>query len=103
MAFIIYRSKENIAEPRFQCDRCGKLIQDAGLGILIWNEDYSTKTECIVPLVVCKMNCDDPIGRKEHRNWMDLSTAVAFLLNNVGLVGQKLERAKSSARMLARI
>ena len=101
MAFIIYRNGNDIAEPNFQCDRCGKLIDDAFQAILVWNEEH--KPDGIVPSVICR-TCDDPPGsRGEHSKWMELNSAIAFLLNNTGLTGQKLERAKARARRLAMI
>jgi hypothetical protein len=98
MAFIIYRNDNDIAEPKFQCDRCGKLIDDAFQAIVVWNEEH--KPEEIVPLVICR-TCDDPPGSGRCRKWMELNSAIAFLLNNTGLTGQKLERAKARAALLA--
>jgi hypothetical protein len=76
MSFIIHRNSETgLSEPRFQCDRCVRLIHEARHAILVWDNDQEDKNGDISPRMVCKGTCDS----QELPMSMELSRAT-FLL-----------------------
>ena len=57
MPFMLRLTQDGSSEPRFQCDQCGKLIDDADGALLLWNDDYKKLPKSINPRIACKQ-CD---------------------------------------------
>jgi hypothetical protein len=81
MSFILYRSGAGLTEPHFQCDHCGRLINDARRAVLIWDDSSEDEKGNILPRIVCKGSCDDqnlPMS-------MELSKATSLLAKHYGI------------------
>jgi hypothetical protein len=99
MSFILHRNSENgLTEPRFQCDYCHKIIEDAGGALLLWNDDYKQKVKNVVPKVSCR-KCDYN-GAQGLPMSMELDTALIFLLNNCGMTPQRIKEQSRIAATL---
>jgi hypothetical protein len=95
MSFVIQINKAGEACPNVQCDICSEIIKESRNAIAVWNEESVAPETVIQPKIHCK-ECD-ATRRRKYRKWMQLDHYVAFLLNNLGLTGQKLLASKRSA------
>ena len=78
---------------RFVCQFCGKFIDDAGMGLLVWEPDGS---EVLAVHKSCNNDKGDPY------TWtQEIDTGLMYLLWNAGLRDRdKFERAKETAEAL---
>src|SRR4029077_4109729 len=100
MPFILHRTHDFVTGPRFQCDNCGKLIDDAHGAYLLWDDDTEGKTKDIIPHVTC-FDCDDHDPRRPMS--MEIRMALVYLLNSLGMKEKQPKEAYRAAAMLDQI
>ena len=100
MPFILKYNAAGLACPHIQCDKCSRVIDDASGAMLLWDPD-SRQNRVVVPVIVCSA-CDD-VRDSALPYSMGLGTALILLLKNCGLVGERLEEARQTAKLNASI
>ncbi len=92
MNFVL-KFEKDLSTPVACCELCGTEITDAELAMVYWRrEDY--QQELHAPLLVHKRCMRGRPAREERYELsMELMTYLAFLLQNVGMTGEKLARA----------
>jgi hypothetical protein len=98
MPFILHRNQSGITEPRFQCDHCGKPIDDARSALLLWDDDYTADPPNFIPLLFCR-NCEKHSGHRLPFS-MGLDTAIIFLLHNSGMTPKRIKEQTRIASLL---
>ena len=78
--------------PRLVCDACQQIIEQASAANVNWNIESKTA-------VVIHKQCDVARGAKEDMS-MPLEVELLWLLDNSGLRGKELTKAKQSAKSL---
>ncbi len=78
--------------PRLVCDACQQIIEQASAANVNW--DIESKTA-----VVIHKQCDAERGSKEDMS-MPLEVELLWLLDNSGLRGKELTKAKQSAKWM---
>jgi len=100
-----------LTQPRFRCQACGQLIDNAHKAILLWNdEDPSigrrierrTERGFFFPVLVHKA-CRHPKIDKLYPLSMELQTALIYVLNNCGMTGEKLQQAREICGLLSEL
>lgn len=101
MKLILKFEKDCSSIPSTWCEVCSREITDAGMAMFYWRfSDY--EEELHAPLLAHKRCMDSSRSRDgKYDCSMELSTYLAFLLQNVGLRGTKLNEAFESARIMA--
>ena len=78
--------------PRLVCDACQQIIEQASAANVNWNIESETA-------VVIHKGCDAARGSKEDMS-MPLEVELLWLLDNSGLHGKELMKAKQSAKQI---
>jgi hypothetical protein len=98
---LLLKFEKDCSVPVAWCEVCNAEINDALMAMVYWrNEDYAK--ELHAPLLVHK-RCM-PAHRCDQEGYvcsMELSTYLAFLLQNVGLDGAKFNAAKRNAGLIS--
>jgi hypothetical protein len=98
---LILKFEKDCSAPCVWCEICDTEITNAGMAMVYWRlEDYQQRLHA--PLLVHK-RCMSA-GRsmdEEYLCSMELSTYLAFLLQNVGLTGPKLTEAIRNAGLIS--
>ena len=98
MPFILDHNAASIACPRFQCDKCDKLITDARGAMLLWDTE-THRNEIVIPTIIC-YKCDD--ARNPNLPFsMELETALIFLLNNCKMSEKRIKQSREIAARMA--
>ena len=104
MVKMVY-TKGHFAPITF-CDICNKRIYEAGKAGVIYPLE-ADEGDDIPVFIVHKGDClhqaEDRLGGRSESGFDELSVNLYYLLFNVGLTIEKLERAKSTAEMLSSI
>jgi hypothetical protein len=101
MSFILHRTSDGITGPRFQCDRCGKLIDSSRGALLLWDDNFKEETKDIDPRIVCGQ-CHY-LDAQELPMSMELNTALIYLLNSLGMKERDIRQAREIAGLLSSI
>jgi len=84
--------KNGVTAPIITCDQCSKRIKDVSMGMVF----FSIFNDGEISYRIChKGNCDtgEPCSQ-------ELSHFLVWLLSNVGLKGEKLDKAIKSAKIM---
>jgi hypothetical protein len=100
MPFILEHNDDGIACPRFQCDKCSKIIADVQEVMLRWDTE-THRNEVVVPTILCD-ECDD-VRDPALPFSMELETALIFLLNNCKMTEKRLKASREIAGRMASI
>jgi hypothetical protein len=98
---LILKFEKDCSVPCAWCEVCNTEITEAGLAMVYWRfEDYEQGLHA--PLLVHK-RCMSASRSMDERYLcsMELSTYLAFLLQNVGLTGAKLTEAIRNAGFIS--
>lgn len=97
MKQIVIVEKDGMSRPHFQCEHCGKIIEDASTANLAWNPDEPNETS-----IICKAYaCEEKQERKQGGQcWQPLDAAWVYLGNNSGI---NHKSAAENAKLLSSI
>lgn len=97
-------NKSGVFVPMIFCDQCEKPITDPSMAIVIFLSNPEDG-EHVKTAHVHKMECDWAYTAKhgDVGGTTELDVHLAYLLNNLGLKGEKLKRANEVAAMLSQI
>jgi hypothetical protein len=100
MKFVL-KFEEGYTAPCAWCEVCSCEITDAEMAMVYWcTQDYVKKLHA--PLLVHKLCMSASRARDEDYDLsMELTTYLAFLLQNVGLAGPKLTEAIRNADLIS--
>jgi hypothetical protein len=98
MAFIIQLNSE-LACPRLQCDQCGEIIDNPGMGVAVWDEPAHHEGTTYEVRFHHK-ECDEQV-RPKLRMWMQLDEYLARVLMNLGLTARKLKEVESQMERMS--
>jgi hypothetical protein len=98
---LILKFDEDCSQPVAWCELCDTEITDAGMAMVYWHlEDYRKGLHA--PLLTHKRCMSAQRSRDEDYSCsMELSTYLAFLLQNVGLNGAKFSEAMRNAGLIS--
>jgi len=103
MALVLHFDSDGFTCPRFQCDLCHCLIDDAATALILWDHYPSSHPDSSTDYrIVCSV-CEqqrDAVLYEQFPFSMELDTALAYLLHNSGMNPKALKWAQQKAAVL---
>jgi hypothetical protein len=96
---LIIQLNSGSACPGVQCDQCGKIIDDPGIGVAVWDEP-SPQAGTIYGVHFYHKECERQM-RPRKRAWMQLDEYLARVLKNLGVTAKKLKEVEAKMDRLS--
>lgn len=77
--------------PVVFCDHCGEIIEDARIGMVLYDRRFDAEGDQTQPIFLHKGKCDAAVKEKHQMSgWAELQTFLMDLTHNIGITPRKL-------------
>jgi hypothetical protein len=99
MALIFQVDDEGQARPKIQCDSCGGVIENYADGVALLDPKELKPGAITEPIFHC-IGCEEKETGRATRHSMPLDRFMLYVLNNIQLMPNALEKATHSLKSL---